>query len=147
MSLQELNLGSTQIHNSGTKELATALQRNTSLRKLDLYCNHIGDDGIQALAAALQVNPSSQELTLYDNAQISNDGMMLATALQPYTMLQFIDLRYCRRISNDVARMMAISLGDTLPVVTSSSSQEDNISINFFWGKTSIFVSIIVKIM
>ena len=87
-TMQHLDLSSSQIDDDGVKELAIALQSNTSLERLNASYNRIGDEGAKALANVLRSNTSLQHLDLGSN-QIEDEGAKeLAIALQSNTSLE-----------------------------------------------------------
>jgi Ran GTPase-activating protein (RanGAP) involved in mRNA processing and transport len=85
-TLTELNLSDNQIEAEGVQVIADVLKTNTTLTKLHLWDNQIGDEGAKAIAGALETNTTLTELDLRDN--IGNAGAKaIANALETNTTL------------------------------------------------------------
>ena len=106
-----LNLDNNEIGVEGAKELAEALETNTSLTTVILSNNGIGDRGAIALATALRANHTLKSLDLSNNGIGDRGANMLADALGTNDTLKIKSLNLG---NNDIGDRGAIALAGAL---------------------------------
>ena len=94
-ALQQLDLRSNVITDTGTQAICTALLRNTSLRILNLSYNKLRTDGAYAIADLFRHSTTLRALDLSENL-VDDDGVQaICSALVHHnTSLQKLDLSY-----------------------------------------------------
>ncbi len=91
-TITKLDLSSNNIGPEGAKELAGVLQVNKTITELDLHGNHISNQGAKALAVALEVNKTVTKLKIGHNKIWDQGALLLAHALKVNTTITELDL-------------------------------------------------------
>ncbi len=124
-TLKTLKLSYNNIGDVGARLLADALLNNTALTNLNLFNNNIGPNGTKDIAGALEKNTTLTNLNLSSN-NIGVDGAKyLAGALLKNTVLEILDLGI-NNIRDNGAKALADAL-ETNTVLTNLNLWDNNI--------------------